>query len=208
MKTGFKKMFRDMMLYKGRTLLTLVSILIGITSVGAVMSAYSILSREMTRNFMDMNPASVVFNVTNLDDRAASLIKQSHGDVSIEFRKTIQARISRGDGTYGTIFLRAIPDFENQEVDTFALEKGHFPTTDSEMTIERDCLKIIPNINQGVGENVLIKLPGGLEKEIQLSGRVHAPELAPASMENYSYGFLHLDGLKTLGYEGRFDVFE
>jgi putative ABC transport system permease protein len=183
MKTGFKKVFREMMLYKGRTLLTLAGVLIGITSVGAVLSAYSILTREMNRNFMDTNPSSIVLNVTNMDDKASSLIKQSSRDVDIELRKTIQARISRGDGTYGTVFLRAIPDFENQKVDSFTLEKGSFPANSSQLAIERGCLKILANIKEGVGENVSIKLPGGLEKEMLLSGRVHAPGLAPASME-------------------------
>lgn len=205
MKTGFKKMFRDLMLYKGRTMLTLIGILIGVAAVGAVLSSYSILDREMNRNFMDTNPASIVLNIENLDVKGTQLLKQSYGDVDIELRKTIQARISRGDGTYGTIILRAVQDFENQKVDTFTLEKGCFPAGASEMVIERDSLKILNNINEGVGEVVLIKLPGGLEKDMRLSGRVHAPGLAPASMENYSYAFLSLEGLKSLGYKGWYD---
>jgi len=205
MKTGFKKMYREILLYKGRTLLTLVGVLIAITAVGAVLSSYAILNREMNRNFMDTNPASIVLNVENLDDKAALLLKQSNEGVDMELRKTLQARISRDDGTYGTIFLRAIQDFEKQKVDMFTLEKGSFPINPSQMAIERDCLKILKNIKEGAGESVSIKLPGGLEKEMQLSGRVHAPGLAPASMENYSYGFLSLEGLKSLGYKGWYD---
>jgi putative ABC transport system permease protein len=205
MKTGLKKVFRDIFLYKGRTLLTLIGIFIGIASVGAVLSSYSILNREMEKNFMDTNPASIVISVSNLDNKAVELIKKSNPNLEIELRKTAQARIRRSDGTYGSIYLRAIQDFNNQKVDTFTLEKGAFPSDVSQMAIERDCLKLLSNIKEGVGERVDIKLPGGLEKEMQLSGRVHAPGLAPASMENYSYGFLSLDGLKTLGYKGWYD---
>lgn len=205
MNTGFKKMLHDLILYRGRTLLTLIGVLIGITSVGAVLSAYSILDREMNKNFMDTNPASMVIYAPNLDGNAARLISRSFNNLDIEFRKTIQARISRGDGTYGTIYLRALSDFENRKVDTFSLEKGRFPETSSEMVIEKDCLKILPNIGQGVGMNVQVKLPDGLEKDMQLSGVVHAPGLPPASMENCSYAFLSLDGLKNLGYNGWYD---
>lgn len=205
MNTGFKKMLRDLILYRGRTLLTLIGVLIGITSVGAVLSAYSILDREMNKNFIDTNPASMVIYASNLDGNTARLISRSFSNLDIEFRKTIQARISRGDGTYGTIYLRAIADFGNRKVDTFSLEKGRFPETSSEMAIESDCLKILPNIGQGVGMNVQVKLPGGLEKDMQLSGVVHAPGLPPASMENCLYAFLNLDGLKNLGYTGWYD---
>jgi putative ABC transport system permease protein len=205
MNTGIKKMLRDLTLYKGRTLLALIGILIGITSVGAVLSAYSILDREMNKSFMDTNPASMVIYASNLDDNAARLISRSFNNLDIEFRKTVQARISRGDGTYGTIYLRAIPDFGNRKVDTFSLEKGRFPETSSEMAIEKDCLKILLNIGQGVGINVQVKLPGGLEKDMRLSGVVHAPGLSPASMENCSYAFLSLGGLKNLGYTGWYD---
>jgi len=205
MKTSIKKIFRDLSIYKGRTMLTLVGILIGIASVGSVVSAYSILNREMKSNFMDTNPASIVFNIANLDDKAGQLIKNAYSNVDLEFTKNVQARISRGDGTYGIIMLRAVQDFNNQKVDTFTLEKGHFPVTVSEMAIERDCINILSNIGEGVDRNISIKLPGGIEKNMNLSARVHAPGLAPASMENYSYGFLSLDGLKSLGYKGWYD---
>ena len=131
--------------------------LIGIAAVGAVLSAYSILTREMNRNFMDTNPAAIVFKVGNLDAKAIKLIKQTYGDMDIEIRKTILARVGKGDGTFGTIYLRAVMDFENQKVDTFTLEKGRFPVYASQMVLERDCLKILKNLEKGVGESILIK---------------------------------------------------
>lgn len=205
MNTGFKKMLRDLILYKGRTLLTLIGVLIGITSVGAVLSAYSILDREMNKNFMGTNPASMVIYASNLDDNAVRLINGSFDNLDIELSKTIQARLRRDDGTFGTIFLRAIPDFSDRKVDTFTLEDGRFPDASSEMALERDCLKIIPDIGQGVGMDVQIKLPGGLESDMRISGVVHAPGLPPASMENFSYAFLSLSSLKSLGYTGWYD---
>lgn len=205
MSIGFKKALRDIMQYKGRALMSLIGILIGAAAFGSVLSAYSILNREMNSNFMDTNPAFIVIYASNLDDKAIGLITQSHNDLDVDFRKTVQARIGRGDSTYGTIYLRAVQDFKNQKVDTFTLENGRFPSIEPEMVIERDCLKILRNIKTGVDENVHIKLPGGMEKDMVLSGKVHAPGLAPASMENYSYAFLSLDSLRSLGYKGWFD---
>ncbi len=205
MNTVIKKMFRDVRIFKGRTLLTLCGILIGITAVGSVISAYAILDREMKKNFMDTNPSSVVLNVSNLDEKAVNLINQKYSNIDAELRKTVIARISREDGTFGTIHVTAVQDFNKLKLDTFTLEKGQFPASSNEMAIERDSLKILKNVKTGVNENVQILLPGGKEGTIRLSGKVHAPGLAPASMENYSYGFVKLEMLKDLGYKGWFD---
>jgi putative ABC transport system permease protein len=205
MKIGLIKMLRDLKLYKGRTILTLIGVLIGMTAMGAILSAYAILNREMNRNFMDTNPASIVFNVSNLDAKAIKLIQESHRNTDVAIRKTTVARVAKGDNTYGIIHLRAIQDFKELQVDTFALEKGSFPTEAFEMALERDCFKVLKNLSNGIGESLFIKLPGGIAKEIQISGIVHAPGLAPASMEHYSYGFLTLAGLKNLGYQGWYD---
>jgi putative ABC transport system permease protein len=198
-------MFRDLKQYKGRTILALIGIFMGIVSVGAVLSAYTILNREMKRNFMDTNPTSIIFNVVNLDAKAKQLLEQNFKDLEIEFGKTVTARLAKGNNAYGSIQLRAVEDFHNLKVDTFTLERGSFPKADSEMVLERDCLKILKNLSVGTGEQITVKLPGGLEKELKISGIVHAPGLAPASMENYSYGFLGLAGLRNLGYQGWYD---
>lgn len=205
MRTMLKKTMRDIKLFKGRTALALVGVLIGVAAVGAVLSAYSILTREMQRNFMGTNPASMVLVVPNLDNRAEGIIKSACPNALVDIGKTVQARISRSDGTWGTIILRAVRSFENQTVDTFTLEKGCWAESRGQLMLERDCLKILPNLTSGTGETVKIMLPGGPEVEMLISGTVHAPELAPASMENYSYGFVTLDTLKSLGYMGGYD---
>ena len=205
MKITFRKMFREMWFYKGRTFLTIIGILVGVASLGAVLTSYSILNREMNYNFMMTNPSSMVFKISNMDDSIISVINNAYKNTEVEIGKTVQARISRGDGTYGTIYLRSISDFNNQKIDTFTLENGVYPQNSTEMVLERDSLKILKNLSSGVNETVNISLPGEKEAAIKLSGIVFAPGLAPASMENYSYGFISLDGLKQLGYSGWYD---
>lgn len=204
-KVVFIKMFRDLKQYQGRTILALIGIFMGIVSVGAVLSAYTILNREMNRNFMDTNPASIIITVVNLDAKAKQLLEQNFKGLEIEFGKTVTARLAKENNAYGSIQLKAVEDFQNLKVDTFTLESGSFPKSDLEMVLERDCLKILKNLSAGTGEQLTVKLPGGLEKELKISGIVHAPGLAPASMENYSYGFLGLAGLRKLGYQGWYD---
>jgi putative ABC transport system permease protein len=192
-------------MYKSRTLVAFLGVLIGIASIGFVLVSYSILTREMDANFMNTNPASIVLKVSNLDSHCIDLVKEMKNDIDIEARKTLVARIDRGNGTYGTVYLFAVENFQNLKVDTFTLEKGVFPEKPTQMALERDSLKNLPNLKTGYNENVVVKLPGGNETSINLSGIVHAPGLSPASMEKYSYAFLKLERLQALGYEGWYD---
>jgi len=185
--------------------MALTGILIGVATIGFVLSAYAILLREMDSNFMSTNPSSISIKVRNLDSKGIELIKGMESNIDIEARKTSVARIDRGNGTKGTIYLFAVENFNNLKVDICSLEKGEFPENSSEMVLERDSLKNLSNIKDGYDENVLVTLPGGNENSMTLSGRVHAPNLAPASMEKYSYAFLTLEGLQKLGYQGWYD---
>lgn len=205
MKTLYKKVFREVKIYMSRTLLALLGILFGIYSIGFVLSAYSILTREIDRNFMNTNPSSIVVQVSNLDENGVDIVKKLCPNTDIETRAKIQARINKDNGTYGTIYLYAVEDFMNIRVDKFKLENGLLPQGINEMALERDSLKNLPNVKNGYNETVSIMLPGGEEHEVYLSGKVHAPGLSPASMEKYSYGFLTLNSLHQLGYSGWYD---
>ena len=205
MRINYRKVLRELKLYKGRTFMALIGIMIGIFSVGFVLTAYSILVREMDANYMNTNPASIVLKVSNLDLKAMDLIKGMKENIDIEARKSLTARIDRGNGTYGTIYLFGVENFNKLKVDAFTLEKGEFPNNSTQIALERDSLKILSNLTKGYDENVLIKLPGGKEANMYLSGKVHAPGLSPASMEKYSYAFLTLEGMQALGYQGWYD---
>lgn len=205
MKINYKRIFRELKIYKGRTFMALIGILIGVATIGFVLSSYAILLMEMDSNYMSTNPSSIILKVRNLDSKGVELVKSIQKNIDIEARKTLAARVDRGNGTKGTIYLFAVQDFNNLKLDICSLEKGQFPKNSSEMALERDSLKNLSNLKNGYDENILINLPGGNETTMKLSSRVHAPNLAPASMEKYSYGFLTLEGLQKLGYEGWYD---
>jgi len=205
MKTNVKKVLRELRVFKGRTLLAFLGILIGVVSISFVLDSYSILTREMQVNYMMTNPASIVLRVTDLDPEAVALIRGDKDNMDIELRKTLVSRIDRGNGTYGTLYLFAVEDVAVQTVDSFTLENGELPAGVNQMALERDSLKNLTNLEKGYDETVSVLLPGGPVMDLYLSGTVHAPGLAPASMEKYSYAFLSLDAVKGLGYQGWFD---
>jgi len=205
MQISYKKVIRELRIYLNRTLIALLGIIIAITSIGFVLSAYQILVREMDANYMNTNPASIVMKIPDLDEDAISLIQEQYPALELEARTKILARINRENGTYGTIYLYGICDFEALKVDTFSLESGKYPSAIGEVALERDSLSNLPFLKEEGKKQISLMIPGQKEQVLQFSGLTHAPGLSPASMEKYSYGFLTLEGMKALGYQGWFD---
>jgi putative ABC transport system permease protein len=193
----WRKAVRDLISNKSRTFLVSMSIAIGIFGVGIILNGYSILTREMKSNYIGTNPASFTLYTNSANDsKIANKINALPGIKEVERRKTVLARIMDKDKEWKTIFLYVVEDFNNVHVNTFKLELGKKVPSKNEILIERDDLKVLKS---NVGDSVNIKIPGASFKTLNIVGRVHAPGLAPASMEHFAYGFVSKDALKWLG---------
>ncbi len=201
MKVLYTKAFRELKLYKNRSILALTGIFIGLYCIGFTLSAYTIMQREMHDNYMNTRPASIRIQVADLDAEAITLLRQFAGTADVEPRKQLQARIRVGENVYDSIHLYAVENMRDIKTDAFFLETGVLPASNAEMLLERDSLNILPPSN----ESLFVTIPGSQEYEVKVSGLAHAPGLPPASMEKFSYGFMSLEALERLGSDGWFD---
>ncbi len=203
----WRKALRDLWVNKTRTILVILAIAIGIVGVGSILTSYSILTREMDRNFMETNPATAVFYLENVSDVAIgeTLVQtiQSRPDIAAaEARRTLFARYQMGDNEWINIMLFVIDDFDNLRVNTFTSERGDWNPAADEILIERSGEALI---GQDVGEIATVKTAGNAPQSLTISGIVHDPGQAPSWMEGYAYGYITLDGLAQLGEEATFN---
>jgi len=196
MHTRWYKAFRDLMLNKPRTLLVIISIALGVFGFGTIVNSYSILIREMDKNYMDTNPASFVLHTESVNESATKLISSMPEIKDAEPRKTVIGRLQTGRDEWLPIWLFVIEDFNNTRVDVFEPEKGLDSPAIGEIVIERAAL---PVANTEIGRNVSVKIPAREAKELKVVGSVHAPGLPPAWMENITYGFISRETLEVLG---------
>ena len=66
-RASWRKAFRDVWQNKARALLVVLALVVGIVSVGTAAVAYSILPREMDKNYLYTDPASATLWVEPLD---------------------------------------------------------------------------------------------------------------------------------------------
>ncbi|MBZ0297565.1 MAG: FtsX-like permease family protein [Anaerolineae bacterium] len=211
---AWRKAFRDLWVNKARALLVILALLVGIVSVGTVATGYSILIREMDKNYLRTDPASATLLVEPLDDDLVQTVAAMPQIARAEARSQIIGRFQIAPGEWRELWLYVIPDFKNIQVDKFTPEQGAWPPATGEILLERTAVQVA---QAQIGDNVIVKIPNQKERTLVLTGTVHTPGLPPAWVESRIYGYITpetlalfggtaaLDQLKILVAENQFD---
>lgn len=193
------KVIRDLLFNKARTGLVIAAIALGVFGTGTILNAYSILTREMNKNYMETNPASFILTVPTANAVLLGKVRAFPGVKDAELRKMVQARLRLANGDWQNCLFFGVENFRDQRMDLFKLEDGTWPTAPDELLIERAAL---PMTGAGVGEKLWIKMPGQPLSSLKVTGTVHAPGLPPAWMENIVWGFASPATLRKIGDSG------
>jgi len=196
------KTLRDLWANKTRTILVVLAIAIGIFGVGSILTAYSILTREIDRNYLDTNPASAVLTIPDLDDALLQQVQARADIADAEARRVVRSRINIGENEWRTIHLFVIDDFNDLRVNVFYPERGAWNPGPGEILLERSGLQVI---SDDVGDMALVKTPNGVPTELAVTGVVHDPGQAPGWMEGWAYGYITPETLSLLGEEPYYD---
>lgn len=192
------KVLRDLSLNRARTLLALVALLIGTFGVGAVLSAYSILTREIEVNFGSTRPPSVIVHVggAGADRQLAAEVERLPGVERAEARGLLEGRALRGPDEWRRILLFTVDDFRDLRVSAFTPERGSFPPGEGEILVERSA---VPFLHKDAGDTLVLQTPNGPRRELRVTGVVHDPAQSPGWMDGIGYGYLTPGTLALLG---------
>ncbi|UJF31453.1 ABC transporter permease [Paenibacillus hexagrammi] len=190
------KLLRDIQLAKGRMAMMVLAIAVGIFGVGAILSAYTILTREISRNYLNTNPASALMELDKVSDSLVDAVRLRPEIADAEASSTIVARIEVKPNEWLPLLLFVVKDFNAMHMNTFRPESGAWPPPDGSILLEREAL---PLVHARVGESLRVQTPGGSNSAVTLSGLVHDPGLAPAGQEQTVYGYTTPSTLRMLG---------
>src|SRR5512135_2113406 len=96
MRIGYRKILRDLWRSKGRTLLAVLSIAVGVFAVGMVSGMSDLMPARMLSSYSDTNPAHVLIVLSGIvtDDDVARLARVP-GVLDIEGLRDLGARWQR-----------------------------------------------------------------------------------------------------------------
>jgi putative ABC transport system permease protein len=192
----WKKLLRDIGMAPGRIAMIVVAIAVGVYGVAAMSTAYSILTREISRNYLDTNPASASIELDAIDDALLDAVRRRPDIAAAEARTTIAARIEVKPNEWLPLKLFVVKDFNAMRLSTFKPESGAWPPPQGSLLLEREALTLI---GAKIGDRVPVKTHGGGTHEAPIAGTVHDPSLAPAWQEQIVYAYATPETVAALG---------
>lgn len=192
----WRKLLGDLQTAKGRTVMMVIAIAVGIFGIGTILSAYTILTREISRNYLSTNPASAFLEMDKVDDSLVDSVRHRPGIADAEASSTVVARIETKSGEWMPLLLFVVKDFNEMRISTFRPESGAWPPPDGSILLEREAA---PLVKAKAGDALRVQTPNGPKREVKISGLVHDPGLAPAWQEQTAYGYVTPSTLAWLG---------
>jgi putative ABC transport system permease protein len=194
----WNKVFRDLWLYKTRTILVVLSIAIGVFAFGTIAATRQNVLQELRQSFLAINPESATIRSEPFDEALEESIRRMEGVAEADAQRRVAARIQTGEDTWEEIDLFVIPDDGDIRINRVEQEVGAWPPPDHAVIIERSSLG---KTRHQVGDQVTIELAGGDRRTMPLSGLAHDLSLPPAPIAGRAFGYITFDTLEWLGGE-------
>lgn len=192
----WRKLAGDLRAEKGRIVLMVAAILVSLIAVGTVLGAFAILTREIAANYQGTHPAEATLELDGgIDADLLQRVRQRPDVREADAREVVLARV-RVDGNWRPILLFVVQDFDRMRLNTFRSESGAWPPPTGTLLVERAALR---GVGGKVGDLLWVKTPNGQAQQVQLSGIVHDPGLAPAWQERQVYAYVTPATLARLG---------
>jgi putative ABC transport system permease protein len=197
MKPRWRKVFHDLIDNKGRTLLVVFSIAVGVFSIGVIAGAYQIISNDMSVSYAANRPANIELRMTNFDDDVLTSIQNEREIEDVEGRRVFNVRV-RVPGTekWTTLDMIAFQDFEENSINLLTPLEGAVEPQKREMLLEQDALE---DLDVSVGGLLEFQLPDGSSKTLPVVGIVQDTAAGAGDFLASPSGYISMDTLPYLG---------
>ncbi len=116
MNTLWLKTFRDLWLFKSRTILVVLAIAVGTAAVGVATTSFIVLRGDLRDQYASTQPAHAVLDVSPFDALLAERVAGLPEVAWAEARRQTAARLLVDDSTTRPLVLWTIPDFEAKTI--------------------------------------------------------------------------------------------
>lgn len=196
MAPRWRKLVGDLNASPGRIMLMIAALGIGMFALTTISTAYTILGREISRNYLDTRPASALIDVGTVTPEILATITADPDIEAAEPASIVVAQAQGADGVWQRALLFVVPDVAQASIGRVFEESGQFPPVDGSVVLEREALGFL---GRETGAALPVRLPGHHPVSLPLAGTVFDPSLAPAWQEQTAYIYLSPKTLALLG---------
>jgi putative ABC transport system permease protein len=197
--TRWIKVYRDLWINRSRTVLIILSIAVGVFSIGLIGMSQLALIESLNAQYADMRPADAILQTEPmLDENFIEGIRHMRGVNEAEGRRYLLLRISLdGKGeTWRDLTLYSLEDYNDQRLFLVRQQDGIWPPEKGQVLMERASMAYI---GAQPGDQILIKTPDGRQFHLTVTGRVHDLYRIPPLIEGWIYGYVDMSTLRWMG---------
>jgi putative ABC transport system permease protein len=189
------KILRDLRLHKGRTLLVVLAIAVGLTGAGTVLDKYSLVRQAIGSGYLASNPPAATLLTDRLTPEALAHVRQLPGVRDVEVRRTLSGSIWIS-GKRHALRLFVADNLAGSRIGRIASESGTWPPAAGELVVERSSL---PLVEVATGDEVSVQTTNGTRPTLPVVGLAQDVGLAPGWMEHVVYAYATSSTLAELG---------
>ena len=203
----WRKVIRDLWRNKGRTMLVVLSIAVGVFAIGVVSGSQGVLLREMNDSYAAINPESATIMMADtFDDDLVEVIAGMREIEAAQGRRHLKVRFKvKPEEAWRDLELRVLAGYKKIEINKIQPQAGQWPVSDKELLIER---KSLAWMEADLGDEVIIQRSDGKERTMHITGSVHDQAGPPANFIGSATGYTTHDTLEWLGQSRDFDRLE
>ena len=197
MKPRWRKVLHDLVDNKGRTLLVVFSIAVGVFSIGVIAGTYQIISNDMSISYAANHPANVEMRMTDFDDNILSVIRNQKDVKNAEARRVFNIRVRvPGTDKWTTLDMIAFDSFEDNTINLLKPIGGATVPKKREILLEKDALE---DLNVELGSLLEFQLPDGSTKTLPVVGFVQDTAAGAGDFLADPFAYITMDTLQYLG---------
>lgn len=201
LRPRWRKVLRELWLYRTRTALVILSIAVGVFAVGMIAASWVILQREMPAAYAAVNPASAILYTEEFDDPLLQTIRRMEGVAAAQGRRVVPTQVLIGGVTSTEprrerLELIALSLHSEGGVNRLTPVVGVALPAAKSVLIERAGLGLLA---QEPGSLLTVETADGRQRMLDFSGVVYDPTLDPTTFTGTINGFIDRETLPWLG---------
>ncbi|MCG2784632.1 MAG: FtsX-like permease family protein [Anaerolineae bacterium] len=182
MYTRWRKVWEDFWGNKTRTFLMVLTILVGVFSVGLVNNMAIMMNHDMDADFLSANPSEAKIYAYPLNQAWVRSLRDVEGVGDLEGRYALNGTWNTAEGQAITVQFSSIKSIFEQDVDVLKPadpEAGLYPELGlHDVVFDRSAA----TLGLEPGDVIEIELPGGEKRQMRFTGYVHDATTFPYAM--------------------------
>ena len=125
MRPRWIKVLHDLWDNKSRTILAVISIAVGVFSIGVITGAYVIISSDINKSYAANNPMNMEIRTSPVGSPTVSMVKNTRGVAQVEGRYVFDMRVRQpGSNQWTLLSMVAIDDFKKIKINLLSPISG------------------------------------------------------------------------------------